>query len=110
MTRREDGQRIRPDLVGGVAVGRDPVRADEDDVDLAARHEVARSDVRDERVRDAGLGQLPRRQARALQIRPGLVDPDVDGSLGVVRDLDDAERRPELAAGERPGVAVGQDP
>ena len=28
----------------------------------------------------------------------------------MVRGLDDAERRPVLAAGERPGVAVGQDP
>ena len=32
------------------------------------------------------------------------------GALGVVGRLDDAERGPELAAGERPGVAVGQDP
>ena len=34
---REHGQRVRADLVGGVAVGRDPVGPDEDGVDLAAR-------------------------------------------------------------------------
>ena len=48
------------------------------DVDLAAGHEVAGRDVRDERVRHAGLGQLPGRQPGALQVRPRLVDPDVD--------------------------------
>ena len=73
-------------------------------------HEVAGGDVRDERVRDAGLGQLPGRQPGALQVRPRLVDPDVDRPLRVVGGLDDAERRPELAARQRPGVAVGQDP
>ena len=31
------------------------------------------------------------------------------GAPGMVRRLDDAERGPELAAGQRPGVAVGQD-
>ena len=87
---REHGQRVRPDLVGRVAVGRDPVRADEDDVHLAAGHQVTGRDVRDERVRHAGLGQLPGRQPGALQVRPGLVDPDVDGPLLVVGDLDDA--------------------
>ena len=109
MARGQDGQRVRADLVGGVAVRGDPVRADEDDVDLAAGHQVPGGHVGDERVRHAGLGQLPGRQPGALQVRPRLVDPDVDRPLRVVRRLDDAERRPELAAGQRPGVAVGQD-
>ena len=58
----------------------------------------------------AGLCELPRREPRALEIRPRLVDPDMDLATVVVGHLDDAERGPELAAGERPGVAVGQDP
>ena len=107
--RREHGQRVGADLVGGVAVGGDPVGADEDDVDLAEGHQVPGGHVGDERVRDAGLGQLPGRQPGALQVRPGLVDPDVDRPLGMVGGLDDAERGPVLAAGQRPGVAVGQD-
>ena len=110
VARRQHGQGVRPDLVGRVAVGRDPVRPDEDDVDLAARHQVAGGDVGDERVRDAGLGELPGRQPRSLEVRPRLVDPDVDRPLGMMRGLDDAERRPELAGGERPRVAVGEDP
>ena len=75
----------------------------------AAGHQRPGGDVRDQRVRHAGLGELPGRQAGALEVRPRLVDPDVDRPLGVVGRLDDAERGPELAAGERPGVAVGQD-
>ena len=75
---RQDGQRVRADLVGRVAVGGDPVRPDDDDVDLAAGHEVAGRDVGDQRVRHAGLGQLPGRQPGALQVRPGLVDPDME--------------------------------
>ena len=108
--RREDGQRVRADLVGGVAVGRDPVRPDEDDVDLAAGHQVPGGHVGEQRVRHAGLGQLPGRQPGALEVRPRLVDPDVERAAGVVGGLDDAERGPVLAAGERPGVAVGEDP
>ena len=105
----EHGQRVRADLVGGVAVGRDPVGTDEDDVDLAARHQVPGGHIGEQRVRDAGLGQLPGRQPGALEVGPRLVDPDVDRATGMVRRLDDAERGPVLAAGQRPGVAVGQD-
>ena len=61
-------------------------------------------------MRDAGLGQLPGRQPRALQVRPRLVDQHVHLAAGVVRGLDDAERGAVLAAGERPGVAMGEDP
>jgi hypothetical protein len=71
---------------------------------------VAGGDVRDQRVRHARLLQLPRGEPRALEVRPRLVDPDVDRPAGVVGGLDDAQCRPELAAGQRPGVAVGQEP
>ena len=57
----------------------------------------------------AGLGQLPGGQPGALQVRPRLVDPDVERAPGVVGRLDDPEGGPVLAAGQRPGVAVGQD-
>src|SRR6185369_15942652 len=49
-------------------------------------------------------------EAGALEVRPGLVDPDLDLALRVVGGLDDAERRPELPARQRTRVAVGQDP
>ncbi len=79
------------------------------EVDLAARHQVPGGHVGEQRVRHARLGQLPGRQPGALQVRPRLVDPDVDRAAGVVGGLDDPEGGPVLAAGERPGVAVGQD-
>ena len=110
MTRRQDGQRIRSDLVRRVAVGSDPIGADQHNVDLATAHQEPGRDVRDQRVCDAGLGQLPGGEPRTLEIRPRLVDPDHQLALGVMGRLDDPQRRPELAAGERPGVAVGQDP
>ena len=37
MLLREHGDGVSSDLVGDIAVGRDPVGADDDDVDLAAR-------------------------------------------------------------------------
>ena len=61
-------------------------------------------------MRDAGLLELPGGEPRALQVRARLVDPDLDLAAGVVGGLDHAERGPELAARQRPGVAVGQDP
>ena len=109
VTRGEHGQRVGPDLVGGVAIGGDPVRTDDHGVDLTAGHQVAGRHVGDEAVRHACLGELPCRQPRALQVGPRLVDPDVDRATGVVGGLDDTERRAELAARERTGVAVGQD-
>ena len=103
-------QRVRPDLVGRVAVGRDPVGADEDRVDRARGEQGSGGRVGDERVGDAGLLELPGGQPGALEIRSRLVDVDVDLAAGVGRRLDDPERRPELAAGERSGVAVGEHP
>ena len=103
-------ERVRPDLVRGVAVRRDPIGADEDHVDVASGHERPGGHVRDERVPHAGLLELPCRQPGALEVRPRLVDPDLERPLRRVGGLDDPERRPELPARQRAGVAVGQDP
>ena len=110
MASSEHRQRIRPDLVGRVAVGGDAIRPDEHDVDLAEAHEMAGRNIRDERVRYPGLGELPGRETGALEVRPALVDPDPDVPLCVVGRLDDPKGRPELAAGERSGVAMSEDP
>ena len=45
MARREHGQRVGADLVRGVAIGRDAIRADEHDVDLARAHQGPRGDT-----------------------------------------------------------------
>ncbi len=110
VTGREGRQRVRPDLVGRVAVGRDPVGADEDRVDRAGCQQRTGRPVGDERVRHAGLLELPGGQPGALEERPRLVDVDVDLPAGVNGRLDDPERGAELAAGERAGVAVGEHP
>ena len=65
VTGRQDGQRVRAHLVGRVAVGGHPVRPDDDGVDLAARHQVAGRDIRDEGVRHARPGPAPRPVSRA---------------------------------------------
>ena len=77
VVRRSDGEPVGADLVRGVAVGRDPVGADDDAVDPPAAHQMRGRRVGDHRVRDAERLELPRRQPRALQQRPRLVDPDV---------------------------------
>ncbi len=75
-------KRHGPDPVGAdrvreCPVGRDPIGPDEDDVDLAACHQVSDGHVGDERVGDVRLGELPRVSRVPWQIRSGLVDPDV---------------------------------
>ena len=110
MIGREDGKGVRPDLVRGIAVGRHPVRADEDRIDFARSHQRTRGHIRDQRVRNAGLFKLPGGEPGSLEVGPGLVDPDVEGSLGVMRRLDHAKRGAELAAGQGPGVAMRQYP
>ena len=71
----QDGQRVRADLVGGVAVGGDAVGAGDDQVDLAALHDAPAATSRDEPVRDALPGHLPRGEPGTLHQRARLVDP-----------------------------------
>ena len=54
--------------------------------------------------------QLPGRQPRALQERPGLGHPDRLDVPGGERRADDAERRPDPGRRERPRVAVRHQP
>ena len=58
---RRDGDGVRADLVGGVAVGGDAVGADEHDVDLAAAHQARGHAVGEDRDRDARPGRVPTR-------------------------------------------------
>ena len=80
---REHRERVRADLVGGVAVVRDAVGAEHDGVDEPAREQLPGGDVGDQRVRDAVLGQLPGGQAGSLQQRARLVDPDVQARIAL---------------------------
>ena len=100
---------IGADLVAGVAARSDAVGADQAEIDLALLHQMAAGIVGDQRVRHAMAGQFPGGEAGALVARPRLVDPDVHRNAGVVRTVDDAERRAPVDAGDPAGVAMGED-
>ena len=74
----QDGHAVGADLVGGVAVGRDAVRPDNDLLHHARAHEERAGVVAGHRHRDAVLVQLLGRQPGALQERPGLVGDHLD--------------------------------
>ena len=108
VVRRRDREPVGADLVRGVAVGRDPVGAGDDAVDLAAAHQMRGRRVRDHRVRDAERLELPGGQPRALEQRPRLVDPDVREQAVLPRGAQRADRG-AVAAGREPArVAVRQ--
>ncbi len=86
----------------------DAVAADDDDVDLAALHQVAAGVVGDQRMRNAGLAELPRRQARALVARARLIDPDVQRQARRVRLVDRRGGGAPVHRGEPAGIAVRQ--
>ena len=106
MVRREHGERVRADLVRGVAVRRDAVGAGDDQVDLAARHHRRRGGVGDHRVRDAGCLELPGGEARALEQRPRLVDEHVLEQAALPGGAERADRGAVAARREAAGVAV----
>ena len=64
VVRGVDRERQRADLVGGVAVGRDAVRAGDDRVHAPRGDERGRRGVHHQRRRQAVVHQLVRRQAR----------------------------------------------
>ena len=107
---RGEREAVGPDLVGDVAVGRDAVGPGDHGVGLAAADQPGGGAVDDELVRHAGARELPRRQPRALQQRPGLAREDADlVGRAAVQLEDDGERRAGAARGERAGVADRQD-
>src|SRR5713101_3199578 len=64
----EDGDLVGADFVGGVAVGGDAIGAGDDGADFSAFQKVADHVVGDERERNAAFVELPRGEARALEI------------------------------------------
>jgi hypothetical protein len=74
---RDDRERVGANLVGGVAVRGDAVRAHEDAVDLTPGEQLPRSGVRDHGVRDLRSLELPGRQPRALEERTRFVHEHV---------------------------------
>jgi hypothetical protein len=105
------GERLQvgADLVADVAAGGGAVGPGDDEIDEPALHQVPAGIVDDDRVRHAVIGELPRRQRRALVARPGLVDPDMDRDPAVVGEVDRRRRRADVDRREPAGVAMGED-
>ena len=106
---REDGHGVGADLVGGVAVGGDPIGADDHQIDPALPHEGSGHVVRDDRRLNAVPDELPRGQARALEKRARLVREHGDLLAGFDSAANDAQRRAVPGGRERARVAVRQD-
>ncbi len=68
-----DRQLISADLVRHVAIGGDPVRADDHPGNTLGFHDVRSSGIGIESDGDAFVGQLPRRQSRTLQPWAGFI-------------------------------------
>ena len=89
MSLGKDREWVRPDLVGGVSVRGDPVRADEHRVDLSRGEHPAGRGIGNEGMWHPCLGELPGREPGTLEIRSCLVDIDMDLAAGVEGGLDD---------------------
>ena len=103
--RAAERERERPDLVRGVAVGRDPVGPDEHDVGEAPREHGRRRAVHEEAERRAHLLQLPGGEPRALEQRPRLERQRLLEQATPVELADDPERRAALDRREGARVA-----
>ena len=89
-------------------LGGHPIGSHDNQVDGTIRHQMRRRVVANQRVVDAGPGQLPRRQPRPLQDRAGLVHIDVEWHTRLVGDVHGRGGCAQVGYGQRTGVAVRQ--
>ena len=104
-----DGLHVRADLVGRVPVRGDPVRPHEDEVPLAPAQKVSRRAVREDRMLDPFLDELPCGQARPLQPGSGLAHVDEELAAALVGHAQGCHGGPVGPRGESSFVAGGQD-
>ena len=105
----ENGKRIGSDLVGGVAVRRNPVRADNDRVHVAAREDASRRAVGNEHRPDPLLHKFPSGEPCALEQRARLVDEHADDIPPARSGGNDRKRGPFPRGCQSPRVAVRQE-
>ena len=107
---RRQRERVRADLVGHVAVGRDPIAADDHRADLSAGDQPGGGGVDDQLV----TGSRAARARTSSAARPGAAagsrwrSPSRGGPRSAELG-DHGERRAAAGRGERAGVAVGED-
>ena len=102
-------QHIRADLVGNIAIGGDPVRAEKDFLRLAGAQEISSHIIADDLVGNAILLQFPGRQACPLQTRTGLIHQHMDMLALFMRRADDTQRRAPIHHCQRAGIAMMDD-
>ena len=106
MIARQDRQRIGSDLVRTIAVGRDPVRTNDDGIDLPGPQHRTGGIVGDEHHLDPGMLKLPCGEPRALKKRTGLIHKYPCDLALTCRSGDHAYRGTDPCCGERTRVAV----
>ena len=99
---------VGTDLVRDVAIGGDPVRADDDPAHPAPTHRPGRRAVGDHAHRDPLLDQLVGGEPRALEPGPRFAGEDVRDPARGMSGPDHAERGAEAGGRERTRVAVGE--
>ena len=90
----QHGDRVCADLVGHIAIGRDPIRADDADLNLPLTHEATGHIVCNHRDRDLILHEFPGGQPRTLQHGSGFVGNDTNLLTLFPRCPDDTKRGP----------------
>ncbi len=106
---REHGHAVGANLVGRVAIGRNAIGADNDEVHLALPHQRARHVVGDDGGVDAVAHEFPCGEPGSLQKRPRLVSEHNDCLALLDGTANDTERRAVAGRGQCAGIAVRQD-
>ena len=106
----EHRHRVGADFVRHVAVRRDAIGANDDEIDLSTLHHGARHVVGDDRCVDAVARQLPRGQPGALHERACLVGHHDHFLARFNGSANDAERRAVARRRQRARVAMRQHP
>lgn len=102
----QDGQRIGPDFIGGIAIGRDAIGADDDFINFPLLHQKARHIIGNQRGGDFFLFHFPGGKSRSLQDRPGFIHINVQFLALGVRRPDDAQCGAVACRRQRAGIAV----
>ena len=104
------GQRggIGSDLVRDITVGGDAIGTDDAHGDLARAHEARGGAIGDHRHWNPRTGELPRREAAALEQRTRLVDEHVHATARLMGEVDGRKRGSDPPRGERACIAVGE--
>ncbi len=88
---RRQGFEICADLIRNISRVRGAIAPDNDQIDFAALHQMARRAVGDYRVRHAMLAQFPCSEFRTLASGSGLSHPHVQRQSVVVRGVNQAQ-------------------